>query len=58
MPIIQHEFTFTGNIDMNESFALVMENRGSHAGWKFGHDPSIYTIAWTPNIQNKGQIDE
>lgn len=50
MPIIQHEFVFTRNIDINAFFSLMMENRASHPGWKFEHDPSIYTIVWTPTI--------
>jgi hypothetical protein len=48
--MIEHEYRFTRNIAIEDFFALMMENRGSHTGWKFEHDPALYTIVWTPTI--------
>lgn len=48
--MVQHEYHFTRNIKIETFFKLMMENRGRHTGWKFEHDPSIYTIVWTPSI--------
>jgi len=48
--MIQHEYTFTRNIAIEHFFSLMMENAGSHAGWIFDHDPTLYTIVWKPTI--------
>ena len=47
---IRHEFSFTRKISIDDFFNLMMENRGSHAGWKFEHDPRCYTIEWSPTF--------
>lgn len=47
---VRYEFSFTRKIPIDDFFNLMVENRGSYAGWKFEHDPQSYTIEWSPTI--------
>ncbi len=48
--MIQHEYSFTRNIAIDDFFSLMVETAGSHGGWKFEIDANLHTMIWTPSI--------
>jgi len=48
--MIQHEYSFTRNLPIENFFSLMIQHIGNHQGWKVEPDLNGYTIVWTPTI--------